>query len=607
MRDWMISKKRYYGLALPFWVCESCEAWEVIGSKEELRERAVAGWDGFEGHTAHRPWIDQVEIACRACDGRARRIADVGNPWLDAGIVAFSTLRWTDDPEYWAAWFPADFITESFPGQFRNWFYALLTMSTVLTGRPPTRTLLGHALVRDEHGEEMHKSRGNAIWFDDAAEEIGADVMRWLYAAANPSVNMNFGYGSGADVVRRFVLPLWNTYSFLVTYARLDEWVPGTADDGEGSRALLDRWIGSRLDGLVEDVRADLDAYDAARAARRIEAFVDELSNWYVRRNRRRFWKGELDADKRAAYATLHEVLRTLTGVLAPFVPHLADALWQNLAVAVDPAAPDSVHLSDYPGSRGRRDAAIDRSVALARRIVGLGRTARAASEIRTRQPLRRMRVRLPTSAGGALAPEPAVAAELESHIREELNVKELEFITDDAELVERALYPLLPVIGPRHGQDVARIMAAVRSGDWQLTDDDGAIAGGVTLAPDEFELTARARPGHEIAEDGEVLVALDTEVDDALAAEGLGREVAHRLQNLRKSAGLEISDRIVAAVSAPASVAARLAPHQPWLAAETLAVALEVGETAELEDAIAREELTLDGATIRLALRRAE
>jgi isoleucyl-tRNA synthetase len=220
---------------------------------------------------------------------------------------------------------------------------------------------------------------------------------------------------------------------------------------------------------------------------------------------------------------------------------------------------------------------------------------------------LRRLRVRLPLSARGTLAPEPGLAAELEAHIRDELNVKELELITDDGGLVDRALYPLLPVIGPRHGQDVARIMAAIKAGDWKLTDDGGARAGGVTLAADEFELKARARPGHEVAEDGDVLVALDTEVDDALAAEGLAREVAHRLQNLRKSAGLEISDRIVAAVSAPASVAERLAPHQPWLAAETLAVALEVGETAELQDAIAREELTLDGATIRLALRGAE
>jgi len=607
MRDWMISKKRYYGLALPFWVCESCEAWEVIGSKEELRERAVAGWEAFEGHTAHRPWIDQVEIACRACDGRARRIADVGNPWLDAGIVAYSTLGWPNDPEHWAEWFPADFITESFPGQFRNWFYALLTMSTVLSGKPPTRTLLGHALVRDEHGEEMHKSRGNAIWFDDAAEQIGADVMRWLYAAANPSVNVNFGYGPGAEVVRQFMLPLWNTYSFFVTYARLDGWLPGGTDDGDTKGALLDRWIGSRLDGLVQEVRAALDEYDAARATRRIEAFVDELSNWYVRRSRRRFWKGELDADKRAAYATLYEVLGTLTRVLGPFVPHLADAMWQNLVVAVDPAASDSVHLSDFPAAKGRADPATDQSVALARQVVALGRTARAASEVRTRQPLRRLRVRLPSSAGGMLASDPGVAAELEAHVREELNVKELELITDDAGLVDRGLYPLLPVIGPRHGQDVARIMDAVRSGDWELTDDGGARAGGVTLAADEFELKSRARPGHEVAEDGDVLVALDTEVDEALAAEGLAREVAHRLQNLRKSAGLEISDRIVAAVAAPAGAAERLARHRDWLASETLAVSLEVGESADVADATAREDVTLDGVTIGLALRRSE
>jgi isoleucyl-tRNA synthetase len=605
MQDWMISKKRYYGLALPFWVCESCGAWEVIRSRDDLRDRAVAGWELFEGHTPHRPWIDQVEIACSSCGGRSRRITDVGNPWLDAGIVAYSTFGWTTDPDHWAEWFPADFITESFPGQFRNWFYALLTMSAVLTGRPPTRTLLGHALVRDEHGEEMHKSRGNAIWFDDAAEEIGADVMRWLYASANPSVNVSFGYGPGTEVVRRFLLPLWNTYSFLVTYARLDGWTPGTSTDGDG-RALMDRWILSRRDGLVDEVRSALHSYDAARATRAIESFVDDLSNWYVRRNRRRFWKGELDADKRAAYATLHEVLVTLCGVMAPFVPHVADAMWQNLVVAVDPAAPDSVHLSDFPEAEGRADAASDRAVALARRVVALGRTARAESKIRTRQPLRRLRVRLPASSGGALAADASVVDELTAAILEELNVKALELITDDSGLVDRALYPLLPVIGPRHGADVARVMAAVRSGDWHLTDAGGAVAGGVALAPDEFELTARARAGHEIAEDGEVLVALDTEIDDVLAAEGLAREIAHRLQGLRKTAGLEISDRIEVAIAASGPMTDQLAPHEAWLAAETLATKLTIGENVDLDRSDAVEETVVDGAAIRLALRRA-
>ncbi|HJT63158.1 MAG TPA: class I tRNA ligase family protein, partial [Candidatus Limnocylindria bacterium] len=612
MRDWMISKKRYYGLALPFWVCEECEGWEVIGSRDELRERAVAGWEAFEGHSPHRPWIDAVEVACPACGSRSRRIPDVGNPWLDAGIVAYSTLDWATNPTYWEEWFPADFLTESFPGQFRNWFYALLTMSTVLTGRPPTRTLLGHALVRDEHGEEMHKSKGNAIWFDDAAEQIGADVMRWLYASANPAVNVNFGYGTTAEVVRRFLLPLWNSYSFFVTYARLDRWTPaaGTASPAGGNeiaegRSLLDRWILSRLDGLLDEVREALDGYDAARATRQVEAFVDDLSNWYVRRNRRRFWKGELDADKQAAYATLHEVLTTLSRVLAPFVPHFADALWHNLVVAVDPAAPDSVHLADFPVSRGRADADIDRGVALARRVVALGRAARSGSEIRTRQPLRKVRVRLPAGLT-AFADDAAVAAELEGHVREELNVKAVELIADDSALVERTLYPLLPIIGPRHGADVAQIMAAVRAGDWSLTDEGGAVAGGIALAADEFTLSAQAHEGHEIADDGDLLVAIDTTIDETLAAEGLAREVAHRLQNLRKAAGLEISDRIEVAIGVDADVAARLAPHQRWLAAETLAVSAVIGPDADLTDATGRTEETMDGVALRLALRRA-
>jgi isoleucyl-tRNA synthetase len=315
--------------------------------------------------------------------------------------------------------------------------------------------------------------------------------------------------------------------------------------------------------------------------------------------------KGELDADKQAAYATLHEVLATVTRVLAPFIPHVADALWQNLVVAVDPAAPDSVHLSDFPASRGRADADVDRAVALARRVVSLGRAARAASELRTRQPLRRLRVRLP---GGltAFSTDPALAAELEAQVRDELNVKIVEPIADDSALVERALYPLLPVVGPRHGADVGRIMAAIRAGDWSLTDDGGAVAGGVSLAPDEFTLTARARAGHEIADEGDLLVALDTEVDAELAAEGLAREVAHRLQNLRKAAGLEISDRIEVAIRAEADLAGRLEPHRSWLADETLATRLVIGPDAEFDEAAAADDTAVDGAELRLMLRRA-
>jgi len=605
MGDWMISKKRYYGLALPIWVCTECEGWEIISGRDELHQRAVAGWEAFEGHTPHRPWVDAVEIACSSCGGRARRIADVGNPWLDAGIVGFSTLRWNSDRDYWREWFPADFVTESFPGQFRNWFYALLTMSTVMAGEPMTRTLFGYALVRDEHGEEMHKSKGNAIPFDEAAEQIGADVMRWMFMAANPATNLNFGYGPGHEVVRRFFLPLWNTYAFFVTYARLDGWPPAGGEPSQpAAQSLLDRWILSRLEATIAEVRAGLDGYEAARATRAIEAFVENLSNWYVRRNRRRFWKGELDADKAAAYETLHHVLVTLTKLMAPIVPHLADAMWENLVVSVDAAAVDSVHLANFPAPRAaRRDPGLEAAVARARSVVALGHAARAASSVRVRQPLAVVRVR--RAGGGGLSDDPAIEAELTAQVTDELNVKRLEVLSDDSGLVDRTLRPLLPVLGPRRGPAVAGIMAAARAGDWHLRGDGRVEAAGVVLEPDEFTLSARARAGHEVAEEGELLVALDTEIDAALAAEGLAREVAHRLQGLRRAAGYEISDRIEVAIGASEEFGSRLEPHRAWLADELLATRVELGPGATMPDADRSEEAQLDGTEVRLAVRR--
>jgi isoleucyl-tRNA synthetase len=607
MSDWMISKKRYYGLALPIWICTECDAWEVIGSRDALRLRAVAGWEAFDGHSPHRPWIDAVEIACEACGGRARRIKDVGNPWLDAGIVGLSTLKWTTDRAYWDEWYPADFVTESFPGQFRNWFYALIAESTVMTGQAPFQTMFGYALLRDERGEEMHKSKDNSIWFDDAAEQIGADVMRWMFSAANPASNMNFGYHLAHEEVRRFFLPLWNTYGFFVTYARLDGWKPDGTDGPSGARTLLDRWILSRLDALIGEVRAALDDYDAQRATRGIEAFVDDLSNWYVRRNRRRFWKGELDEDKRAAYDTLHRVLVHLVRLLAPFVPHLADAMWRNLVTAVQPEAPDSVHLADFPQPReGVRIPELEASVELARRVVGLGRTARAASGLRTRQPLAAARVKLPARVGDSLSAEPAIAEELTREVLDELNVKGLQVLTDESAMVERTLYPLLPVIGPRRGASVAAIMAGARSGAWQLLPDGRVEVGGLTLELDEFQLTARARPGHEVAEEGDLLVALDTELTPELRAEGLAREVAHRLQTERRAAGYEVSDRIAVAISGDPQPIAQLMPHRDWLAAETLAVELSIEPDARLEGADRVEEIDLEEGHLRLAMRRA-
>ena len=329
MHDWMISKKRYWGLALPIYDCTACGAVEVIGGREELHERAVEGWDVLEGHTPHRPYVDAVKIACAGCGEPVERIKDVGNPWLDAGIVPFSTLHFREEPEYWAKWFPADFITESFPGQFRNWFYSMLAMSTVLRREEPYKTIFGYALVFGEDGRPMHKSWGNAIEFDEAAERMGVDVMRWMFAKARPEENILFGWHA-ADEARRELLVLWNVYSFFVTYARLAGWTPAEAAPPVASRPALDRWILSRAAGTAVEVEARLREYDAVGATRALSAFMDGLSTWYLRLSRERMRRNDDAADRSAAFATLHEALTATTRMLAPILPFLSDAMYEQ-------------------------------------------------------------------------------------------------------------------------------------------------------------------------------------------------------------------------------------------------------------------------------------
>jgi len=336
MDDWMISKKRYYGLALPIWTCE-CGWFDVIGSKEELKERAVEGWEEFEGHSPHRPFIDAVKIKCENCGKVVSRIPDVGNPWLDAGIVGFSTIQYRQDREYWEKWFPAHFITESFPGQFRNWFYAMLAESTILERRTPYLTCLGHGQVLAEDGREMHKSWGNAIWFDDAAETMGADVIRWIDAAAKPENNLLFGYHKANEVRRLFFMTLLNVYNFFYQYATLDNWTPEQQPE---KLDPLDRWVLGKLDQTVEKVTEYLEGYLTSPACTEIDRFVDILSKWYVRRSRRRFWKTEADDEKNAAYSTLYKCLKTVTYLMAPITPFLSEALYQRMIKPVEPDLP---------------------------------------------------------------------------------------------------------------------------------------------------------------------------------------------------------------------------------------------------------------------------
>ncbi len=331
MHDWMISKKRYWGLALPIWVCEACGSYEVIGDDAELKERATAGWETFEGHTPHRPFVDAVKLRCSKCQGTMHRIAEVGNPWLDAGIVPFSTLSYRKDREFWKSWYPAHWISESFPGQFRNWFYSLLAMATVVEGTPPFLENFGYASFLAEDGRQMHKSWGNAIEFNEAAGKMGVDVMRWQYCDHKPENDLLFGYHHGDEVRRQFLIPLWNVYSFFVTYANLDGWTLSPGDQGfdpqvpEGptphSSNLLDNWILGRLNQVLGTVTSALIASDPLTATLSVDALLDDLTNWYVRRSRRRFWKSEHDTDKNAAYATLYHVLVKLGDSWPPSPP----------------------------------------------------------------------------------------------------------------------------------------------------------------------------------------------------------------------------------------------------------------------------------------------
>ncbi|MFZ2487227.1 MAG: class I tRNA ligase family protein [Anaerolineae bacterium] len=615
MHDWMISKKRYWGLALPIWVCDdpACGHFTVIGSEHELKERAIAGWEVFDGHTPHRPYIDAVKIACAQCGGEATRITDVGNPWLDAGIVPFSTLGYRQDHVYWNKWFPADWISESFPGQFRNWFYSLLAMSTVMERRPPFLTNFGYALLLGEDGREMHKSWGNAIDFHEGAERIGVDVMRWMFLDHKPETNLLFGYQRADETRRRFHIPLWNVYSFFVTYANLaKEWQKSKQVDKEtGGQEhndlsthfdLLDRWIVARLQQLIQVVTDRLDNYDAEAATMACEAFLDDLSNWYVRRNRRRFWDGDV-----AALDTLYDVLLTFARLLAPMTPFVTETMYQNLVRSMDDRAPESIHHTEWPVANvSLIDERLLADMDLARAVVSLGHADRVAAEIKVRQPLAGIKV---VAAGKAES-----LARFADVIADELNVKTVDLVEGEAELVQYRILPLNKTLGPRFGKDFPAVRQALTAAD------PYAIAAAVTarqpvvivlngetveLSPDDVLVQAEPRAGFQVTNDAQrgIVVALGTVITPALRAEGLAREVVRQIQQMRKQADFELSDRIVTTYQTDdAELTQAIGEYAAYVQEETLSTSLEAVKTATGELV---ETASFDSATITLGVRR--
>ncbi len=416
MHDWLISKpNRYWGLALPIYECKKCGNFDVLGGKEELKEKAVEGWESFVGHSPHKPWIDEVKIKCNKCGEIVQRLSDVGNVWLDAGIVPFSTISegnigeplYKTDKVKWQKWFPVDFITESFPGQFKNWFYSLIAMSTVLENQNPFKSVLGFASLLAEDGRPMHKSWGNAIEFNEGADKIGVDVMRWMYVRQNPTDNLLFGFKVADEVRRKFHLKLWNIYNYFVTYANLDGWKP--LKNKTVSQNILDKWIICRLNEVIKKTTTNLEKYDAYAASSEIENFVDDLSNWYIRRSRER-------EDKENFYNTTYQVLVTLSKLLAPFTPFIADIIYKNLTKE------ESVHLSDWPKAKPEDKEIIDQMNKV-RTVTEKAHSLRKEANIPLRQPLLSLKTSHEFTPG------------LKEILKEELNVKDILKGKKDAEL----------------------------------------------------------------------------------------------------------------------------------------------------------------------------
>ena len=576
MGDWNISRRRYYGLPLPFYPC-GCGHLNVIGSKAELEARALSGLDQLE--ELRRPWIDDVPIACESCGEEVRRIPEVGDVWLDAGIVPFSTLGWRNeahveggygtgaarglteadlpDHAYWEEWFPADWVSEM-REQIRLWFYSQLFMSVVLTGKAPFRTVLGYEKMLDETGREMHSSWGNTIDAPEAFERMGADVMRWQFCAQPPDRNLLFGFGPGHEIQRK-LLTLWNSAKFFVDYANVAGFRPawGTLP-AQSELRPLDAWLIDRTHAFVRAATDGYEGYLTVRVIREFEQFVDDLSNWYIRRSRRRFWDGEETA--------LHVLWLALVGavrVISPVMPFLAEELWQRLVVQVDADAPRSVFLAGWPDAPDA-DAARLAEVAEVRRVVELARQARATSNLKLRQPLRRLVVQ-----GAELARSHA------DDIADELRVKQVEF--GEVESTELRVKPNLPVLGPKLGAGLAEVRRALQAGEFEPREGGGVAVAGHELSADEVLVETVGKEGWAVASEDGVTVALDTVLDEELELEGRAYDLIHELNSLRRDTGLELTDRV--RVTVPAGYRDVVERHADWVAREVLAVELSVAD----------------------------
>jgi isoleucyl-tRNA synthetase len=598
--DWALSRERFWGTPLPVWT-DGEEHYICVGAVAELE--ALSG-RSLRDLDLHRPAIDSITFEK---DGKTwRRVPEVIDCWFDSGAMSYAQWHYPfENQKAFESHFPADYICEAID-QTRGWFYTLHAISTLVSDSVAFRNCICLSHIVDKDGRKMSKSVGNIVNPYDVFDTVGADALRWYFLARlSPEVQKRISVDIVADVASSFINTFWNTYAFFVLYARLDD-VDLTTPLPVKDRPEIDRWAMALLNRTIRVCTVAMDDFDARAAGDAIESFVDQLSNWYVRRNRRRFWKSTDPQDKRAAYLTLYECLDALHRLMAPFVPFLTENVYQNLVRSVDAHAPISVHMSDWPvADASRDDDQLLFDIGVVQKVVGLARAARGQSGVRTRQPLLRMLVR---------APNDQAARALSEHreqILEELNVKDIEFIARDAGLVTYRIKPHLPRLGKRYGKRIPAIRQALELADGVAIAGAAArgetfelVVGGerISLSGEDVLIETSSAEGFACAEDGGYLTALETTQTEGLVREGLAREMIRTVQDARKQAGLEVSDRIVLGISGSPGVTAALADYRDYMMAETLATGWATGQ----EEPLFREERQLEEESWTIEFRKA-
>ncbi len=601
MGNWCISRKRYWGLPLPFFECKHCGQLIVIGSKDELFEKAVSGLENLQ--ELHRPWIDDVQIECPKCGKKVTKVQEVGDCWLDAGIVPFSTLKYLEDSSYWEKWFPAESICEM-REQIRLWFYSLLFMGVTLTGKAPYKRVIAHEKVHDKNGRAMHRSLGNAIWFEEAVDKMGADLLRWAFAKQQLTQTMHFGYHLVKEL-KQFFLTLWNVYSFFATFANLDQFKPKQKLT-KGTRPLLDEWLLSRLNLLVKQVRKYLDKADFRKTVLELEEFVELLSTWYLRRSRRRFWKHENSEEKLSGYETLYSVLLTMSKLIAPIAPFFGELLYQNLTKNLDSNLPMSVHLCNYPKSTKKLlKKELNEKMDDVLEVVKLGRAARSKVDLRLRQPLEEVIIWCKNTENEK------VLKEFEMELLTELNVKKLRFVRNPEKLLTFKLKPNYQLLGPKLKGRIKLLEDKMKTLNQKVifeayNNSEQLLE--VQLTPEmkpmklrlnqDLDLDVQPKGTHTIAINHRFAIALNTKISEKLLLEGIARDIVRHIQNLRKKLDLNVNDQIEVYYKASEDLKKAFTEFSDYICTETLTTKMELISSIKNTEII-----TIQGMKLHLKL----